>query len=534
MGRRYIMSVRFLFCLISICTFLVIAALYWLGFTWSIYVCLVVLPFFLLGLFDLTQKKKAILRNFPILGHMRYLFLKIRPEIHQYFVESNEDGKPFSFEKRETVYSRSNKTIDTLPFGTRVDIYRNGYEWINHSLAPRKNNAEDLRVTVGSSECQKPYSASILNISAMSYGALSKNAIMALNAGAKLGNFAHNTGEGGLSPYHVKNGGDLIWQLGTAYFGTRTKSGEFCESTFREKSQASQVKMIEIKLSQGAKPGKGGILPGEKVSKEVANIRGVEIGQTVYSPAKHSTFSSPIGLLKWVQKLRDLSGGKPIGFKLCLGKRREFYSICKAMVKTNIKPDFITVDGGEGGTGSAPVEFSNSVGTPLTEALIEVNNALIGFDLRQDVTIIASGKVTTGFHIVKYLSLGADMVNVARGFMLSLGCIQALTCNSDHCPTGVATQKPHLVKGLSISDKKKKVKNFHGEIIHSVIELLNACGVESRSDLKRWHILKRVAINKILNFSELFPYPDQGALLNTSTIPENFKRVMSSSQAEVF
>ena len=528
------MSITFLFYFISAFTFGAIGGLYQAGYTWSIYLLFLITPLFLLGISDLLQRKKAILRNFPVLGHMRYLFLKIRPEIHQYFVENNEDGKPLSFEKRQIIYQRSMKKIDTLPFGTRVDIYRNGYEWINHSLSPANLKESDLRVTVGGKSCKQPYSASILNISAMSYGALSQNAIKALNAGAKLGNFAHNTGEGGLSPYHQVNGGDLIWQLGTAYFGTRTASGKFSESTFKQKSRLPQVKMIEIKLSQGAKPGKGGILPGKKVNKEIASIRGVKVGETVYSPAKHSTFSTPVELLQWVKKLRELSGGKPIGFKLCLGKRREFYSICKAMVKTNIKPDFITIDGGEGGTGSAPVEFSNSVGTPLTEALIEINNALIGFNLRKDIKIIASAKITTGFHIIKYLALGADMINMARGFMLSLGCIQALACNTDECPTGVATQKAHLVKGLNVTDKKMRVKNFHEEIIHSVVELLNASGIGETSGLKRWHILKRVDINKILNFSELFPYPKLGVFLKTSTTPKEFKRVLSSSQANSF
>ncbi len=528
------MSIRVIFYLISV---IVVVGVALLGqfVSWVYFISYALfLPLIFLGLHDQIQTKKAILKNFPVLGHFRYFFLLIRPEIRQYFVESNEDGLPFSWEKRSVVKQRSLKSLDTMPFGTRVETNRVGYEWINHSLSPTKIPDNKMRVLIGEKNCREPYNASMVNISAMSYGALSKNAILALNGGAKLGEFAHNTGEGGISSHHLQNGGDLIWQIGTAYFGTRDKDGSFSPEEFQKKAKMPQVKMIEIKLSQGAKPGKGGILPGAKVNKEIAEIRGVEVGKTVYSPAKHSAFSTPIGLLEWVKSLRELSGGKPVGFKLCLGKRREFYSICKAMIKTNITPDFITVDGGEGGTGSAPVEFSNSVGTPLIDGLIEITNALIGFGLKKDIKVIASAKITTGFHVAKYLALGADLVNIARGFMFSLGCIQALKCHTDECPTGVATQNKSLTKGLNVNNKKELVKNFHNALIHSFEEILNATGVDEPSKLKRWHILKRVSVNQIMNFNELYPYPESEVFFSEERVPDQFKRVLSYSFAEHF
>ena len=528
------MSMRAIFYLCSIIIVIGVAFLGQLFSPW-VYISYILFgPLILLGIYDQIQTKKAILNNFPVLGHFRYFFLLIRPEIRQYFVESNEDGLPFSWEKRLVMKQRSSKSLDTMPFGTRRDTSRVGYEWINHSLSPINTSENKVRVLIGEKNCSKPYNASLVNISAMSYGALSKNAILALNGGAKIGGFAHNTGEGGISPYHLQNGGDIIWQIGTAYFGVRDKDGSFSEAEFQKKAALPQVKMIEIKLSQGAKPGKGGILPGAKVNEEIASIRGVEVGKTVYSPAKHSTFSTPIELLQWIKKLRELSEGKPIGFKLCLGKRREFYAICKAMIKTKITPDFITVDGGEGGTGSAPIEFSNSVGTPLTDGLIEITNALVGFGLRKDIKVIASGKITTGFHMAKYLALGADLINIARGFMFSLGCIQALRCHTDECPAGVATQKKSLTKGLNVKNKTQRVRNFHDELVHSFEEILNATGVGDPANLRRWHILKRVSINHIMNFSELYPYPKEKVFNSKKKVPEQFKRVLSYSFADHF
>jgi glutamate synthase domain-containing protein 2 len=350
-------------------------------------------------------------------------------------VESDTSGRPFSREQRSVVYARAKNTRDTIPFGTVEDVYETGYEWVNHSLSPKKIGHADVRVMIGGPDCKQPYSASLLNISAMSFGALSNNAVIALNQGAKIGGFAHNTGEGGISPHHLM-GGDLIWQVGTGYFGCRDKDGKFCPDTFSENAQKEQVKMIEIKLSQGAKPGHGGILPAAKLTQEIAKIRNVPMGKDVDSPPGHNAFTNPLEFIDFVTQLRELSGGKPIGFKLCVGKRREFIAICKAMHETGIAPDFISVDGGEGGTGAAPMEFSNHIGTPLVEGLIFVHNVLVGFDLRKKVKIISGGKMTSGFGLVKRLALGADLCNSARAMMMALGCIQARKCNSNLCPVG--------------------------------------------------------------------------------------------------
>ena len=450
-----------IFSLLS-CVAIGLVALVWQPLLWSL---VVVGPLILLGLYDYLQPRRTLLRNFPLLGRGRYLMEALRPKIYQYFIESDIDGTPINRVHRNLVYQRSLRELDTEPFSTDFDVYRVGYEWMHHSLGAKdsRNFDHDIRVNVGCSDCKQPYSASILNISAMSYGSLSKNAVLALNKGAKMGNFAHNTGEGSMSPFHLEPRGDLIWQIGTAYFGTRTLDGAFCPKTFREKSCLPSVKMIEIKLSQGAKPGHGGILPASKNTPEIADIRGVEPWTDVVSPPAHTTFSTPIGLLKFVKQLRDLSDGKPIGFKLCVGERAEFFAICKAMVQTGIKPDFITVDGGEGGTGAAPPEYSNSVGMPLRDGLAFVDDALTGFGLRQEVKIIASGKILTGFHMARALALGADLCNSARGMMLALGCIQALECNRNNCPTGITTQNKHLMAGLVPEKKAPRIMNFHAE-----------------------------------------------------------------------
>ena len=414
--------------------------------------------FILLGIFDAIQTKQTIKRNFPVIGRFRYLLESIRPEIQQYFIEGNTDGMPFSREQRSVIYQRSKKELDSLPFGTQYDVYKPGYEWVNHSINATHVDPSTLRVMIGGKDCKKPYSASLFNISAMSFGALSKNAVLALNGGAKDGNFAHNTGEGSISPYHLKYGGDLIWQIGTGYFGCRDKEGKFDPEKFQDRSQLENVKMIEIKISQGAKPGHGGILPKHKITPEIAQIRDVQMGHDVVSPPTHSEFNTPIGLLEFVQRLRHLSGGKPVGFKLCLGKSREFMSICKAMVETKILPDFITVDGGEGGTGAAPLEFSNHLGAPGIDSLIYAHNCLVGFGLRKEIKLINSGKVSTGFSIIKRIALGADLTYSARGMMIALGCIQALRCNSNICPTGVATQDPNLMAGLAVENKRGYTK----------------------------------------------------------------------------
>jgi len=489
-------------------------------------------PIILIGFVDMLQNKKAVRKNFPVLGNFRYLMEAIRPEINQYFVESNSSGRPFSREERSLVYQRAKNVRDTLPFGTQRDVYELGYEWANHSMTPVKTNPDDMRVTIGGDQCKHPYSASILNISAMSYGALSKTAIASLNEGAKLGNFAHNTGEGGISPYHL-HGGDLIWQIGTGYFGCRASDGSFCEKKFADKASMKEVKMIELKLSQGAKPGGGGIVPGAKVTQEIADIRGVPIGKAVISPSKHSTFDNPTGLMEFIAKLRDLSDGKPVGIKFCVGRRREFIAVCKAMRKTGIMPDYISVDGSEGGTGAAPLEFANNLGCPLTEGLIFVHNCLNGFALREKIKIIASGKVTTGFGMVHRLAIGADIIYSARGFMMSLGCIQALKCDSNHCPVGVATQDPGLVVGLVVKDKNKRVCEFHKQTIKSMSQLIGAMGLNHTLELRPWHIMRRMNATKIHNYTEIHEYLKKGELIAVP-VPESFQRAWDLASENTF
>ena len=490
-------------------------------------------PLLGLGLYDYAQTSHAVLRNFPLIGHGRYLLELIRPEIYQYFIESETDGVPFGRDQRTLVYQRAKQVRDTVPFGTKEDVYGVGYEWVNHSVAPLHLEASDLRIPVGGPDCTQPYSASILNISAMSYGSISKNAVLALNQGAKMGNFAHNTGEGGLSPYHLEGGGDLIWQIGTGYFGCRTSDGRFSPERFAENAAQPQVKMVELKLSQGAKPGHGGILPAAKLTQEIAAIRGVAMGHDVVSPPGHSTFSTPIGLLEFIVRLRELSGGKPVGFKLCVGKRREFFAICKAMVQTGITPDFITVDGGEGGTGAAPLEFSDHIGTPLVEGLILVHNALVGYAVRDKIRVCASGKITSGFDMVKRLALGADLCASARGMMMALGCIQALRCNSNRCPVGITTQNPQLVAGLVPSDKDVRVMGFHKETIESVSEIMGAMGIAHPDDLHPWHIMRRVSPTEIHHYGEIYEFLQDGDLLR-SPLPQTYRRACESAHAETF
>ncbi len=502
----------------------------WPPAVWSL---VVIVPLILRGIADVVQTKQAIRRNYPVLGHMRYILELIRPEINQYFIESNSDGKPFSRNDRSIVYQRAKGEVDTLPFGTQRDVYATGYEWINHSLAPTHVAAADSRVLVGGPDCTQPYSASLLNVSAMSYGSLSKNAILALNGGARIGGFAHNTGEGGLSPYHLSPGGDVIWQIGTGYFSCRTRDGRFSLEEFTKRAALPNVKMIEIKLSQGAKPGHGGILPAQKLTPEIVEIRGVEPGKDVISPPAHTAFSTPIGLLEFVQQLRVASAGKPVGFKLCIGKRHEFLGIVKAMLLTGITPDFITVDGGEGGTGAAPLEFSDSVGTPLNEGLSFVHNALVGANLRDRIRIIASGKVNTGFQMATKVALGADMCNAARAMMFALGCIQALRCNTNACPTGVATQNPALVNGLHVGDKADRVARYHAETVKSFLEVIGAAGLPHPGALKPWFILKRVSAMEIKSYADIYPQLEPGALLAES-VSGSMARAWQAASAHQF
>lgn len=520
---------------ISLGTFLIVVGIsfYWPAFAWSL---IVLLPLFAVGVADTLQVRQGVRRNFPVIGNLRYFFEFIRPELQQYFVESNLSGRPVAREHRSVIYQRAKGQTQTLPFGTQRDVYEPNHEWIEHSIVPVHADETDLFIHVGGDQCVKPYKASVFNISAMSYGALSPNAIMALNRGAKKGGFFHNTGEGGISPYHLQ-GGNIVWQIGTGYFGCRNKDGTFSEEAFKERATHENVKMIEIKLSQGAKPGKGGILPAAKVTEEIAKIRLVEMGKDVVSPAAHTAFSTPIEMLHFIKKLRELCGGKPVGFKLCVGIRSEFVAICKAMLKTGILPDFITVDGAEGGTGAAPLEFSNSVGVPLEEGLTFVHDMLVGYGLRKKIRIIASGKVFTSFHMLTKLALGADMVNSARGMMMALGCIQALKCNTNHCPVGVATTDPKLARGLYVPDKAERVAKFHKETVHAFSEVLGAMGHRHPSEIRRREVFRRLTDGKVTTYEEMFPSLREGSLLNSANLPllrDEYLRAIKNSVAESF
>ena len=519
--------------LLSIIALILLGVLVSAAWWWAL---LIIAPLYLLGCYDSFFSRHAIYRNFPLLGRMRSIAEWMRPKIHQYFVESDTEGKPFSRIERETVYQRADKTIGTTPFGTQLNVYNESYEWMNHSIAAKDVDSEHQhhRFVIGGKDCTQPYSASIFNISAMSYGSLSKNAIEALNGGAKLGNFAHNTGEGGISPYHNHQGGDLIYQIGTGYFGCRNSEGNFDDNLFAQRTAADNVKMIEIKLSQGAKPGHGGILPAKKVTQEIAEIRNIEMGKDVLSPPYHSAFSTPMEMIHFIQKCRTLSGGKPIGFKLCIGHKAEFVAICKAMVETGIKPDFIAVDGGEGGTGAAPVEFSNSVGMPYREALVFVYNTLIGFNIKKEIKLIASGKIVTAFDIFRAIALGADACYSARGMMMALGCIQALECNRNTCPVGVATQDPELVKGLVITDKRVKVANFHHKTLEAFSELLAAAGLTSPDQINRSHVTMRISPFNTRTYDEVFPYIPEGSLLDSASIPRDWRYLMAISDPHSF
>ncbi|WP_333821392.1 FMN-binding glutamate synthase family protein [Ohtaekwangia sp.] len=506
------------------------------GYFWlpALFGFVIVGPVIAMGIQDMVQKKQSIKRNFPVFGRLRYVFEDMRPKIQQYFVESDTDGSPINRNDRSVIYQRAKKQVDTTPFGTQLDVYAEGYEWMSHSIVPFDFHSmnHSPRVMVGNKDCKQPYSASLLNVSAMSFGSLSGNAVEALNAGAKIGGFAHNTGEGGISPLHVKHGGDLIWQVGTGYFGARDENGNFSPEAFKKNALRPEVKMIELKLSQGAKPGHGGILPAKKNTPEIAAIRNVKPGTTVFSPPYHSAFRTPCEMVDFIKQLRDLSGGKPVGFKLCLGRKSEFISICKAMVQKDIYPDFITVDGGEGGTGAAPPEFSNFVGMPLLEGLAFVDNMLKGFDIRQHIKVIASGKILTGFHMIRAIALGADMCNSARAMMMAIGCIQALECNKNTCPTGVATQDPELIKGLDIDDKKVRVANFHKYTIESFVELLAAAGLDEPRKLNRHQISRRVFMNEIKTLEEIYPSIPVGSMLRD--VPEQYKKSCESASADKF
>ncbi len=478
----------------------------------------------LVGLYDLQQSHHAILRNYPIIGHLRFMLETIRPEIRQYFLESETEASPFSRAQRTLVYTRAKGQSDKRPFGTQLDVRAVGYEWINHSIAPSQLAGHDFRVRVGGKDCTQPYNISLFNVSAMSFGALSANAIQALNLGAKLGGFAHDTGEGSISRHHRTHGGDLIWEIGSGYFGCRDEQGHFSPERFVENVRSPQVKMVEIKLSQGAKPGHGGVLPGPKVTEEIAEARGVMVGQDCVSPATHSSFNTPLGLMDFIQQLRTLSEGKPVGFKLCIGHPWEWFAIVKAMLETHIQPDFIVVDGAEGGTGAAPLEFSDHMGMPLQEALRLVHNTLVGAGLRDSIHIGASGKIVSAFDMARALALGADWCNSARGFMFALGCIQAQTCHSGNCPTGVTTQDPTRQMALVVPSKAERVHNFHAHTLEALQELMEASGLLTPHDFTPRHIMRRVSETQTLHLSELVDTVEAGALLkdDVSKLPAVF------------
>ncbi|MDQ1922694.1 FMN-binding glutamate synthase family protein [Massilia pseudoviolaceinigra] len=492
------------------------------------------------GIADLAQTRRALRRNYPILAHFRFFFESIRPEIRQYFLEDDTDAKPFSRNQRSIVYQRAKMETDKRPFGTQLDVYEPGYEWINHSMAPAPMSDYHFRIEIGNHpSCPRaqPYSASVFNISAMSFGSLSANAILALNGGARLGGFMHDTGEGSISRYHRQNGGDLVWEIGSGYFGCRNPDGSFSEANFAANATQPQVKMIELKMSQGAKPGQGGILPGAKVTIEIAAARGVTVGVDCLSPASHSAFSTPIEMLHFIERLRTLSGGKPTGFKLAIGHPWEFFGIVKAMLVTGIVPDFIVVDGGEGGTGAAPVEFSDHVGTPLQEALLLVHNTLVGARLRDKIKIGASGKIITAFDIARTIALGADWCNSARGFMFALGCVQSQSCHTDRCPTGVATQDDQRQKALDVPDKTARVANFHQNTMKALAQLIAAAGLTHPNELKPHHLVRRVSPNQVKLASALLPYLTEGELLDPNQLerlPPVFGLYWPIAQAESF
>ena len=487
----------------------------------------------LLGIRDMRQDQHAILRNYPISGHARFLMEALRPTLRQYFFEGEKDGRPFSRDRRSLVYQRAKGQLDKRPFGTEFDVYDPSYEWISHSLAPTEVKEHDFRIKIGGPHCTKHYDASVLNISAMSFGSLSANAIRALNKGAKTGGFAHDTGEGGVSPYHRENGGDIIWEIGSGYFGCRDAAGNFSPENFVKTATLEQVRMIEIKLSQGAKPGHGGVLPAAKITDEISRIRGVPMGQDCVSPAQHPAFSTPMELMAFIQQLRGLSGGKPVGFKLCVGRKHEFLAIVKAMLQTDITPDFIVVDGKEGGTGAAPSEFIDHMGMPLREGLTFVHFALVGAQLRSRIKLGASGMMISAFDIARTMALGADWVNMARAFMFAVGCIQSQSCHTDRCPTGVATQDESRQRALVVPDKAIRVAQFHEKTLMALAEVVGGAGLSHPSQLRRFHFQKRISESVVKSFMDLYPPLRKGELL-TGTEDPRYKEAWRRAQAESF
>ena len=506
------------------------------------------------GIYDVVQTKRSVLRNYPVIGHLRFMLEFIRPEMRQYFLESDTEAMPFSRSQRSLVYQRAKGDSDKRPFGTQLDVHAQGYEWMNHTVKPSTVASHDFRVWIGGDPaantaadarsntnaqggCTQPYHASIFNISAMSFGALSANAILALNAGAKRGGFAHDTGEGSISAHHRVHGGDLIWEVASGYFGCRNEDGSFNADTFTANARDPQVKMIEIKLSQGAKPGHGGVLPGAKVTPEIAQARGVPVGVDCISPASHSAFSTPMEMMYFIARLRELSGGKPTGFKLCIGHPWEWFAMVKAMLATGITPDFIVVDGAEGGTGAAPLEFTDHVGSPLQEGLLLVHNTLRGVGLRDRIKIGCAGKVVSAFDIARLMALGADWCNSARGFMFALGCLQAQTCHTGNCPTGVTTQDPLRQQSLVVPDKAERVFNFHQMTLHALKELVQAAGVMHPGEITAHHIVRRASDHKVMSLAQsiLTQLPDRALLQSDlQALPVIYRQAWPQAVAESF
>ena len=485
-----------------------------------------------LGVYDLLQNRHSILRNYPITGHFRFIFEAVRPEIQQYFIERDTDGSPYPRADRSVIYARAKLQNEEVAFGTEMDVREEGYEWMTHSIVAKEpSEDEQPRVKVGGGQCSKPYEMALLNVSAMSFGSLSGRAIKALNLGAKRGGFAHDTGEGGLSDYHLQ-GGDIVWEIGSGYFGCRTDDGGFDPDIFTEKAARDEVKTISIKLSQGAKPGRGGVMPARKVTKEIADVRGVPKGEKCVSPPSHSEFDSPTGLLEFVAHLRELSGGKPTGFKLCIGSRIELLAIVKAILETGIKPDFVIVDGAEGGTGAGPLEFSDHVGMPLREGLLAMRNALVGSGLRDEIRIGASGKVSTGFDLARLLAFGADYTNAARAMMMSIGCIQSQECHLDTCPVGVATQDPSRIRALNVERSAERCFHYQRETIKSLRTLAAAQGLDHPAGIGPAHMMRRVSETEVLSFGEIYEWLEDGELL--AQPPERWARHWDSADPAHF
>jgi glutamate synthase domain-containing protein 2 len=519
------------FCLIV----MLVGIVFWTHGAWAWWLAIGGGALSLVGIGDLRQTEHSLQRNYPVLAHVRWLAELVRPELRQYLFEADEEAVPFSRSQRSLVYMRSKGEIGERPFGTLLDVYRNGYEFIGHSARPIPvADPATFRITVGGPQCAKPYSASVLNISAMSFGSLSANAIRALNGGAAKGGFYHDTGEGSISPYHREGGGDIVWELGSGYFGCRGDDGRFSPEKFAAQAQDDQVKMIEIKLSQGAKPGHGGVLPGPKVTREISQTRGVPMGRDCISPSRHSAFSTPREMMGFIAQLRELSGGKPVGFKLCIGLPWEFMGIVKAMLETGVRPDFIVVDGAEGGTGAAPTEFSDHIGVPMREGLLFVHNTLVGAGVRDTLKIAAAGRLVSAFDIASVLAIGADWTNSARGFMFALGCVQSLACNTNHCPTGVATQDQGRQRALVVTDKTERVANFHRLTVSALAEMLAAAGLEHPDQLTPRHMIRRISSTEIRPFSALHTFLRPGSLLDGTCDDPQYRDNWARASAETF